>query len=1002
MRAPRPPPVVREGMGERDRGRAPLAPWVQAQGFQSLMRQRVENILLVSSLYDSFILAEDGQLSEVILSQFLELNLSSTPRIMRVSSGAQAIELARNEPRHNLIITSMRLGDMTPLALARRVKDSGLDIPVVLLAYDGRELNDFIARNDVSDLERIFLWQGDVRILLAIVKYVEDRRNVAFDTGERGVQVILVVEDNIRWYSSFLPVIYTELMRQSHSLIPEGINLSHKLMRIQARPKILLSSTFEEAWRDFEAYGENVLGILSDVEFPRDGELHRTAGVEFACQVRAAQPDIPIALQSSQKQNKKLARDAGAAFLPKGSPTYLAALRRFMQRNFGFGDFIFRLAAGAEVSRAHDLKQLEEQLKTVPAESVLYHAERNHFSKWLKARTEFALAFKLRPRKVSEFPTPELLREDLIRSIQEHRQELKEGIVADFDAATFDDSDTFSRIGHGSLGGKARGLAFVNRLLTEQRVRARFTGVRITVPSSVVLTTDAFDAFLETNHLRDFAIKSDNDEELIARFLAGEFPEPYRSDLLAFAQRVRYPIAVRSSSLLEDSQYQPFAGVYATFMLPNAHPDVAIRHARILDAVKRVFASTFSSQAKVYLATTPYRLEEEKMAIILQKVVGRQHGARFYPDFAGVGRSYNFYPTPPMTTEDGIAAVALGLGKTVVDGNACVRFCPRYPRHVVQFSAVKDILQSSQREFVALEISDESEDPAYYPPSELKRYALDVAEEDGTLTSLGSTYSHENAAVYDGLSRAGVRLVTFAPILKHDYFPLAEIVDTLLRVGAEGTSTPVEIEFAACLSADRCVPSEFGFLQLRPLALSREMEEVDLGSEPHERTLCRSSSVLGHGCIQDLRDAIVVDYHRYERGRSREVAMDVARMNVRLASKHRPYLLIGVGRWGSADPFLGIPVSWDQISAARVIIESGFRDFRVTPSQGTHFFQNLTALNIGYFTVNPHEADSFVDWSWLADQPAEEESGWVRHLRFDAPLIVKMDGKRNAGVILKP
>jgi CheY-like chemotaxis protein len=988
-------------MSEQKPDPAALALWARAQGFQSLMQRRVENILLVSSLYDSFILAEDGQLNELILSEFLELNLRHTPRLTRVSSGAGALALAREEPRYNLIISSMHLGDMDALALARKVREAGLDVPVILLAYDSRELADFVKRNDVSDIDRVFLWQGDVRILLAIVKYVEDRMNVAHDSGVMGVQVVLVVEDNVRFYSSFLPAIYTEIMNHSQSLVPEGINLSHKLMRIQARPKILLGSTYEEAWRYFEAYGENVLGIISDVEFPRDGRLNREAGAELARRVRESRPDIPIMLQSSHRENAFLAREAGASFLMKGSPTFLQQLRRFMVENFNFGDFVFRLPDGTEVDRAHDLKELEEKLRTVPAESLGYHGERNHFSNWLKARTEFSLAHRLRPRKVSDFPTLDGLRGDLIRSIQEYRRDMKQGIVADFDRESFDPDSGFSRIGGGSLGGKARGLAFVNLLLTEHDVRDRFKGVRVSVPPSVVLSTDLFDQFIEANGLHDFAINASDDGALLRRFLEAEFPEAHREDLAAFLGKARYPLAVRSSSLLEDSQYQPFAGIYETYMLPNNHPDPEVRLGQLIDAVKRVYASTFSTRAKTYLGTTPYRLEEEKMAVILQKVVGAVHGDRFYPDFAGVARSYNFYPISPATTADGIAAVALGLGETVVDGGACIRFCPRYPRHLVQFSSVRDVLQNSQREFCALTLRDVAFEDGR-PAFELERLGLEAAEADGTLSLLGSTYSPENDAVYDGISRPGVRLVNFAPILKHRLFPLAEILEQLLEIGKEGTSTPVEIEFAVCLSAPSGAPKVFGFLQLRPLALSREMAELELGNEDPAHLLCSSPAVLGHGKIDDLRDVVVVDRHRFDRGRSREVAREVARVNASLTAAGLPYLLCGVGRWGSADPFLGIPVTWDQICSARVIVESGFKDFKVTPSQGTHFFQNITTSQVGYFTVNPDEDQGFLDWEWLARQPAIEELEFVRHLRFKDPVVVKMNGKKNEGVILKP
>jgi CheY-like chemotaxis protein len=972
------------------------------QGFQDLMRFHVQDILLVSSLYDSFILSEDGKLHELILDEFLDLNFRHTPGLTQVATGGEALELAGDQSRYNLIVTTPHVGDMSVLDLARKVREAGLTTPVVLLAYDNRELTDLVTRHDMSDIEKVFLWQGDVRILLAIVKYIEDKMNVAHDTGVAGVQTIIVIEDNIRFYSSFLPVIYTELVKQSQNLIPEGINLSHKLMRIRARPKILLCSTYEEAWDYFTLYPDEILGIISDIEFPRDGELYREAGVEFAKQVRRVHPDVPIMLQSSLPKNEELAKSVGASFLLKGSPVLLNQLQKFMAEHFGFGDFVFSMPDGREVGRANDLRTLEKLLYTVPVESLAFHGERNHFSNWLKARTEFGLAQWLRPRKVSDFATLEDLRKDLIQAIAHYRQERQRGVIADFDRRSWDASSQFSRIGGGSLGGKARGLAFVNNLLSHYRVEDMFPGVHLTVPPSVVLGTDVFDRFLEENDARDFAIQSADDEEIRRSFLEADFPDDIRQDLSSLLELVRYPLAVRSSSLLEDSKYQPFAGIYETYMLPNNHPAHVVRLEQLIDAIKRVYASTFSSHAKAYLRGTPYRLEEEKMAVIIQKVVGATHGDRFYPDFAGVARSHNFYPTAPMKSEDGIAAVALGLGKTVCEGGACVRFCPKYPQHVVQFSSVKDVLQNSQREFYAIQLNEGAQEVAGHQMVELRQWGLDAAETDGTLSMLGSTYSPENDAVYDGISRPGVRLVSFAPMLKHRIFPLAEILDLLLEVGEQGTRAPIELEFAVTLDVPPGQPKEFGFLQMRPLALTRELDELEMGDLEPSRLVCQSSSVLGHGKVSDLRDVVMVDYHRFDRNESREVAMHVGRFDGELASDGIPYLLIGVGRWGSADPFLGIPVTWDQIAGVRVIVEAGFRDLRVTPSQGTHFFQNLTSCNVGYFTVNPDEGEGFVDWEWLAGCRAVAERGCVRHLRFDEPLVVKMDGKRNRGVIFKP
>ena len=976
----------------RTTGAAPSRPRIR---FQDLMRHRIRHVLLVSSLYDSFILAEDGQLNEALLSQFQALNLSEHPDLTRVSTGGEAIATLRARASFDLIVTSIHVGDMDAVELAQAVRQAGLEIPVVLLAYDNRELTDFRATRDLGALDRVFLWQGDVRILLAIIKYAEDRSNVPFDTGVAGVPAIIVVEDNVRFYSSFLPLIYTELVDHTQGLMSEGLNLSQKILRNRARPKVLLCETFEEAWEYFSTYERHVLGVISDIEFPRAGQPRRRAGVELARRMREARSDLPIMLQSSFLENESLAREVGASFLLKGSPVLLRQLRQFIVEQFGFGEFVFHLPDHTEVGRARDLQSMAQALHVVPAESLAYHGERNHFSNWLKARGEFQLAANLRPRRVADYPTLEDLRQDLIRSIDDYRHSRDRIVVADFSRDTTESFSRVSRIGGGSLGGKARGLAFVNRLLHEYRVQERFPGVRISVPAAVVLATDVFDQFLERNDLREAALRSTDDAELERRFLAEPFPEEAVRDLEAFLSRTRYPLAVRSSGLLEDSPQQPFAGVYQTFMLPNNDPDPQTRLLELVSAVKRVYASTFSQRSKAFLEMTPYRLEEEKMAVIVQQVVGSAHGKRFYPDFSGVARSYNFYPTKPARAEDGVAAIALGLGEAVVGGAACIRFCPKFPRHVLSFSSVEDALRNTQREFFALSLERKGS-------RKLDRCGLDVAERDGTLGHVGSTYSPDNEAIYDGILRPGVRVVSFAAILKHRVFPLTEILNELLRIGAEGTSAEIEIEFAVNLSVEPGESPEFGFLQMRPLALAGEGEQIEIGHVLSSQLLCRSDSVLGNGRIADVHDLVVVDYHTFDRHRSRDVAREVARFNALLRRERRPYLLIGVGRWGSADPYLGIPVTWNQISGARAIVESGFRDFRVTPSQGTHFFQNITSCHVGYFTVNPEAGEGFVDWEWLAAQPAVERTEFVSHLRLDRPVEVKMSGKTGEGVILKP
>jgi CheY-like chemotaxis protein len=969
--------------------------------YQDLMRHRILHVLLVSTPYDRFLLEEAGELSERVQGEFRNLDVHYAPGLTGVSTGAEALDLIRREESVNLVITTPHVADMNPARLAAHVKQVR-NIPVVLLAWDPSELNGFGSRRS-SPIDRAFLWQGDARILQAIVKSVEDWRNAEHDSRLVGVQVILLIEDNVRHYSSFLPLMYSELLEHSQRVIAEGLNLSQKILRMRARPKVLLCTTFEEARRAFEDYGDEVLGIISDVEFPMapGREVSTGAGLRFTELVRTRYQDIPIVLHSSKPENEELARKARARFLLKGSPHLLEDLHKVMIQDFGFGPFIFRRedrgeGEEGEVDRADDLRSLEEKLRTLPADSLLYHGKGNHFSRWLKARTEFALAHALRPRKLADYgDDPEALRADLIQSLADYRFERSQTVVADFDRATFDLGSDFYRIGGGSLGGKARGLAFVRRLISLHGLRHHFPGVRICIPTTAVLGTDVADRFLDDNDLRSFAIDCQDDAELWRRFERAPFPEEAERDLTAFLEKVRRPLAVRSSSLLEDSQNHPFTGVYDTLMVRNNAWSVAERVQQATLAVKRVWASAFSQHAKAYLQATAFRLEEEKMAVMLQCIVGADHGPRFYPEISGVARSHNFYPLPPMKAADGVAAVALGLGRAIVEGGACLRFCPRYPQHVPQLSSVAEALETTQRDFWALRLEGDTGD-GLAMREEL--FGLEAAEADGTLARVGSTYSKENDVIYDGLSRRGTRLVTFSPVLKHGLFPLSEVLRTLMAAGEEGVGAPVEIEFAVNLSVK---PMELGFLQVRPLALARETEAIELGEVDPAAVLCRSPRVLGNGRIEGIRDLVVVDFQRFERARSREAAQEIGRLNARLLAEGIPYLLIGVGRWGSRDPWLGIPVTWSQVAGAKVIVEAGLRDLKVTPSQGSHFFQNLTSFNVGYFTVNPEDGDGQLDWDWLDAQPAASANAHVRHLRLAEPLLIKMNGRKGEGVILK-
>lgn len=971
---------------------------IRLQTFQNLMRHQIRDVLLVSSLYDLYLFEEDGRLYDLIRNEYQGLNLSHAPEIIRVPSGEEALERAR-EGQFDLIITTLHVEDMSSLALAKKIREAGLKVPIVLLNYDNQEYLELSQHHDTTVFDGVFVWQGDFRIIIAIIKHLEDRMNVEHDTRFAGVQSIILIEDNVLYYSKFLPIIYSEILKQSQRLISEGVNLSHRYLRMRARPKILLCKTYEQAWADYQNYKEYISGIISDIDFLRAGVHDGNAGLEFTRNVKSEYPDIPVLLQSTNQDSEQQAYAVGAAFLLKDSSTLLRELQDFMFRNFGFGDFIFRTSDGAEVGRASDLKSLEEQLQLVPDDSVRYHAERNHFSNWMKARTEFWLAHKLRPRKVSDYPSVGHLREHIISLLHEYRRSQQIGQITDFKKETFDPTVSFARIGGGSLGGKARGLGFVNLLINNQRIRNWFEAVHIYVPPAVVIGTDIFDQFLADNDLHTFALNCTNDHEITRRFIeARRFPPEVVSALSDFLELMPVPLAVRSSSLLEDSQYHPFAGVYETYMIPNNHLFFQERLNELIDTIKRVYASTFYQSAKEYIRVTTYRLEEEKMAIIVQKMMGTLHGSRFYPDFSGVAKSHNYYPIFPQKSDDGIVSVALGLGKTIVDGDNTVRFCPKYPRQLLQFSSVGETLENSQDGFYSLEMdrepigADETHDVL------LVKHRIEEAEQDGTLRYVGSTYSSENDAIYDGLGRRGQRVITFAPILKDRIFPLAAIIELLLNVATSGMGAPVEMEFAVNLSGQQAA-REFAVLQVRPMVLARESQVLEVEDVDQSELICRSDSVLGNGVKQDIFDIVMVDVERFDRSRSQDVAAEIGLLNEKLLAEKRPYLLIGVGRWGTMDPWLGIPVRYDQINGARVIIETGLKDIAVHPSQGSHFFQNITSFMVGYFTVG---TTGFLDWSWIRQQTAEEEMQYIKHLHFTNPLIVKMNGHSNKGIILKP
>jgi hypothetical protein len=969
----------------------------------SLMARRVTNILLVSSLYDSYTFEEDGGLSELLFAEYLELNLRYAPRIVRVSTGEEALAKLRTD-RFDLVISMRRVGDMDIGRFSRKAYRIVPDVPVLLLAYNTREL-ELLDTAKLPHVDRTFVWQGDHRLFVAMIKYVEDRLNVDHDTAMAGVQAIILVEDSARFYSAYLPLLYSELVRQTQSLMSDSVNTMQRLIRMRARPKLLLATSYEEGLQLYRRHQQHVLGVIVDAAFPRNGKRDFQAGLDFAQMVKQKDPERPVLMQSSDARNMEFAHRIGAGFIHKLSPKLLGEVRDYMRTHLGFGPFIFRLEDGTEVTRADDLESLAGALLWVPEDCLLYHARHNHFSTWLMARTEFDLAYSLRPNKAEDFAGPEEIRSHLHDALMERQEESMAGVVAEFPSGAFRARQMFLRIGTGSLGGKGRGLAFMNSVFNAYRVTRHIPGVKIRVPPTAILATGVFDRFMEAANLLPFVLEEEHDdEETTIAFLAAMFPEDETDQLRRFLDKVHYPLAVRSSSLLEDASFQPFAGVYRTYMIPNNHPDLEVRLEELLSAVRLVYASTYHQDARSYLDSTPNRLEEEKMAVVIQQLVGRRFGDYLYPTVAGTARSRDFYPVQGIAPEDGVAVVALGLGNKVMDGGKALRFSPAHPQKLYQFANVDDYLQHSQREFSALDLTLPGPDRMATPEgaaSNLVELGLDVAEEHGTLHAVGSVYDHENHAIYDGISRDGARIVTMSGILKADVFPLAKTLQFLLQIGEAGFSGPVEVEFAVKLRTSPTKLHELGFLQIRPLGSGADMREVKLKELSEEEAVVVSRKALGNGIIEDVADIVYVRPEVFDRSLTVQIAQEIGTINRLLKAAGRHFVLVGQGRWGSADQWLGIPVGWSQISNARCIVETDMKDIKVEPSQGTHFFQNITSLGIGYLTVNFGKGGGIVDYDWLDAQPAANETDLVRHVQFKEPLEIALDSRHGLGVVMK-
>ncbi len=961
--------------------------------FERLTPFRVRDVLLVASHFDHYLLEESGYLAEIMQEEYSDLNLSQAPRIIHSPDARDALRLLRAR-EFDLVITMTRVGEMDVKAFGTEAKRVIEGLPVVMLSHNTRELATLSAGDGI---DRIFVWTGDSRILLSICKLLEDERNVENDVRDGDVQVILLIEDSRRFYSAYLPLLYTQLVNQTTRLMGEGGNLHEKLLRLRARAKILLASDMNTAKSVIDRYHNNIIGIFTDGKFPNQGGQRDTAGLELVRYAQEGHRYMPILFQSKNLELKGDAEALGVRFLHKEDSQLYQGIEDFMVEEMNFGDFVFRMPDGSAVAKASNLEELIHGLENAPIESIEYHAERNHFSHWLRTRTEFYLAAGMRPMMVEDFDTPEGVRKYLADSVRNHIEQVRMRTIRDYDASRGGGSG-FQRIGRGSLGGKGRGLAFFFTRMPDLGLGDSFPDVEFVVPRSVVIATDVFEEFVEDNDLGRFAHEDHSDEEVNRAFLGANFRDVITEEISVMLQQTKWPLAIRSSSLLEDSSHQPFAGVYATYMLANDHPNPEVRLRRLLEAIKLVYASTYHRGAKAYVAATPSTIEDERMAVVVQDLIGDEINGRFYPMISGAARSRNHYPIEPLIAEDGIAAICIGLGRQVSAGGKCLRYSPGQPRRIHQFYSNQSILDTSQRNFYAIPMNQE--DGAVHPSEEhnLLNLGLAEAEEDGCLSLVGSTYVVSDDRIVDSVAvDGGPRVVTFAPVLKHGRFPLSEILSHVLNTCQNYIGSPVELEFA--MSIDQASGEQrFAILQVRPMMEESVDIDIDLSEVDRSKAMCICSQSLGNGIIEGISDVVYVHPGRLDRMHTMDLTSEIEAIDAALRAEERPYVLIGPGRWGSSDPSLGIPVQWDQIMGSRAIVEVPMSDIHVEPSQGTHFFQNIITFNIGYLTIG---ADDFVDWDWLDSIEASAESGPLRHVHLDEPMKVILDSRDSEAIITK-
>ena len=968
--------------------------------FVNLMMRRIYNVLIVANPYDAFMLEDDGRIEEKIYNEYMELGLRYPPTFTQVSTSEEATAVLKTT-NIDLVICMPGNADNDAFSVAREIKGKFPKIHCVVLTPFSHGITRRIQNEDLSIFDYVFCWLGDTNLILSIIKLIEDKMNVEHDIKEGGVQMILLVEDSIRFYSSILPNLYSYVLKQSQNFATEALNRHLATLRMRGRPKVLLARTYEEAWQLYEKYKDNCLGVLSDVRFPYNGEKDPEAGLKLLRAIREEDEYLPLIMESSESSNREKAEAEHFHFVDKDSKTMSRNLRHLMEEHMGFGDFIFRdPTTHEEILRVHSLKQLQDNIFKIPNDSMLYHVSRNHMSRWLAARAIFPVSQFLKKITWHKLQDVDAHRQIIFDAIVQYRHMKNIGEVAVFDRTKFDQFAHFARIGDGSLGGKGRGLAFLDNVIKRHPEFNQFANATVQIPKTVVLCTDVFDQFMENNNLYPIALSELPDEEILKHFLKAQLPDALIEDFFIFFEATKSPIAIRSSSLLEDSHYQPFAGIYSTYMIPWLSDKYAMLE-MLAAAIKSVYASVYYRDSKAYMKATKNVIDQEKMAVILQQVVGKAYGDHFYPNISGVLRSLNYYPIGAETAEEGIASLALGLGKYIVDGGQTLRVSPYHPNQVLQMSEMEIALKETQTRFYALDMKNATHDFKVDDGFNIKKLRIKEAEADGSLNYIASTYAPYDQVIYDGLYETGRKIISFNGVLQHGVFPLPEILQMSMKYGAEAMRRPVEIEFACNINDDKS--GEFYLLQIRPIVDAKEMLDEDITQIPDDACLLRSHSSLGHGISEDITDVVYVKYDdNFSAMNNFYVADDIERINRKFLADGTNYVLIGPGRWGSSDQYLGVPVKWPHISAARVIVEVALKNYRVDPSQGTHFFQNLTSFGVGYLTIDTNDTTTggIIRKDMLDAMPAVEETEYVRHVRFDKPLKIMMDGKKQEGLVI--